>query len=465
MIGGGRARALRAEAGAWALASGALLPLRPGWPWSLAVLAPLLGVMAAAAWLPGLREHFELRPAVPCAALAATCAVGLATNALNARLRFTPLALLASVVVMGAALQAFSWTLVLCSRDPGAIVFGNTPILVAASHAMRLRPTLRFAWPLAGHAVGFAAAFALAPPERVGAFLAVGPLVLAAGLVFGSFAERLRRARGVVDAHAAAIRAHELEVRAAELAGLSESLLELMQRGHDARSSLSGALLDADELERLAAREPPGEEGEALRAGARALREALERLRRLVDTRSVHAASAAADGKAEPAVAVVPAVEKALAAARRRTPAATLAVGPGAAGARARVAGGEESLCRMLDALVENAWQGDGARGASRVDVEVSAEQRAGALAIAVRDDGPGFAAEQLARPLAPFVTRKHGGLGLGLYTTECLARASGGSLRRESLPAGGALVTLYLQLAPRGEDEGRDGAPPAPRP
>ena len=451
---------------AWARGPKPLLPVSPGWPRGLELAAVgMLGLIAGAAWLPGMRNYFHLRPVVPLATLALACAYGFGVNAADARRPFSPPALLASAIVYGALVQLFTWSLVFWSDDPGSLALANGPVLVAASHALRLRPTPSFPWPIAGHVLGAGAAFLLAPPERAIVVLVAGPLTLAAALLVGPYAERLRRGSGLVAQHADAIHARELEARAAELSGLSASLLELMQRGHDSRSALSGALLDAEQLERAAERLSGGD-GPALRAAAASLRATLERLRQLVDTRRGLLSSGAARDAADPAVKVMPAVLFAVAAARLRTSSARLAARatPGAKDARARVAGGEESLSRMLEILLENGWQGNGIRGASRVDVEVSAEERTGALAIAVRDDGPGFAPDLLARPLAPFVTTKPGALGLGLYTAERLARASGGSLQRENSSGGGAVVTLFLQLAPPEEPGAAGGGAPPPQ-
>ena len=403
---------LRPAIEAWLRGPKPILPVSPGWPRGLELAAVgMLGLVAAAAWLPGMRGYFHLRPAVPLATLALACAYGFGVNAADARRPFSPPTLLASAIVYGALVQLFAWSLVLWSDDPGALALANGPILIAASHALRLRPTPRFPWPLAGHALGTGAAFLVAPPERVSVVLVAGPLMLAAALLVGFYAERLRRASGLIAQHADAIHARELEARAAELSGLSASLLELMQRGHDSRSALSGALLDAEQLE-CAAQRTQGGDGAALRAAAASLRATLERLRQLVDTRRGLLSSSAPHAAADPAVRVMPAVLFAVAAARLRTSSARLAAHamPGAKGARARVAGGEESLSRMLEILLENGWQGNGVQGGSRVDVEVSAEERTGALAIAVRDDGPGFSPELLARPIAPFVTTKPGG-------------------------------------------------------
>jgi C4-dicarboxylate-specific signal transduction histidine kinase len=139
--------------------------------------------------------------------------------------------------------------------------------------------------------------------------------------------------------------------------------------------------------------------------------------------------------------------------AQARFPRSTLscrAATPGAEAASALVRGGAESLRRILAALVENACEGDGRRTATRVEVAVSEQAALGALAIEVLDDGPGFAAADLAQRIAPFVTSKPHSAGLGLYTAERLARASGGSLRRATRPGGGAAVSVFLASAPR---------------
>jgi C4-dicarboxylate-specific signal transduction histidine kinase len=110
------------------------------------------------------------------------------------------------------------------------------------------------------------------------------------------------------------------------------------------------------------------------------------------------------------------------------------------------VSGGVTSLHRILENLVLNACQGDGVRRARSVEVVVEAAPSVGSIAIRVQDDGPGFTPAQLAGRITGFETTKPGGSGLGLYTAERLARASGGSLTRENQPGGGAAINLYLR-------------------
>jgi steroid delta-isomerase-like uncharacterized protein len=104
-----------------------------------------------------------------------------------------------------------------------------------------------------------------------------------------------------------------------------------------------------------------------------------------------------------------------------------------------------------LEHLATNACEGHDAAGARAVEIAVEEQPQLEALAVRVSDDGPGFSPEMLARPVAPFATSKQNGTGLGLYTAERLVRASGGSLRRENVPGGGAAVTVYLERARSG--------------
>ena len=63
-------------------------------------------------------------------------------------------------------------------------------------------------------------------------------------------------------------------------------------------------------------------------------------------------------------------------------------------------------------------------------------------MQLRVRDNGPGFAPEQLGRVFEPFFSTRKGGLGLGLPLCETLAQALGGSLRARNVDAKGASAT-----------------------
>ncbi|MBI1945169.1 MAG: HAMP domain-containing histidine kinase [Deltaproteobacteria bacterium] len=79
--------------------------------------------------------------------------------------------------------------------------------------------------------------------------------------------------------------------------------------------------------------------------------------------------------------------------------------------------------------------------------VVVKARRAHGALLIQIADRGPGLPAEVRARLFEPFVTtRPMGeGTGLGLYTSQLIARELGGSLVIDDAPSGGTLATLTL--------------------
>ena len=66
------------------------------------------------------------------------------------------------------------------------------------------------------------------------------------------------------------------------------------------------------------------------------------------------------------------------------------------------------------------------------------------ALRIAVRDNGPGFSAEQRARAFEPFQTTKPTGTGLGMAITKRLVDAHGGAIALGN-GAGGAEVVITL--------------------
>jgi signal transduction histidine kinase len=86
--------------------------------------------------------------------------------------------------------------------------------------------------------------------------------------------------------------------------------------------------------------------------------------------------------------------------------------------------------------------------------VELSAKVEAGELVVGVRDSGPGIPAEfqgaifERFRQASDFITREHGGTGLGLALARELATLMGGSIQVESVPGDGAYFELRMPLA-----------------
>jgi two-component system sensor histidine kinase RegB len=103
-----------------------------------------------------------------------------------------------------------------------------------------------------------------------------------------------------------------------------------------------------------------------------------------------------------------------------------------------------------LGALIENAV------GFSAREVEIAATWNEREIAIAVRDDGPGFPADILPRLGAPYLSargdadRAGGGLGLGFFIAKTLLERSGATLeaRNRTPPRTGAIVRVLWPRA-----------------
>ena len=106
------------------------------------------------------------------------------------------------------------------------------------------------------------------------------------------------------------------------------------------------------------------------------------------------------------------------------------------------VAGDPDQIRRILDNLLQNAWEagGDGVR----VKLEVHAAD-AGRVTVRFEDNGPGIPDEDLTRLFRPFHTTKEGGTGLGLALVHRIVEAHGGEIRVDSPPGGGVAFTFVL--------------------
>jgi len=109
-------------------------------------------------------------------------------------------------------------------------------------------------------------------------------------------------------------------------------------------------------------------------------------------------------------------------------------------------------LERAMSNLLDNAVRHTPADG--RIVVQYGREN--GRVVFAVRDSGPGFAAEELERVFDPLYrgeqsrSRATGGAGLGLAISRRIVRRHGGELSAGNHPSGGAVVSGWLPLDQR---------------
>lgn len=271
----------------------------------------------------------------------------------------------------------------------------------------------------------------------------------ALSLVLG---RRLRRERANAEALRRALEERLWEDCAERFQARDPDVLALRRLGHDVNNALSAALLSSQLFFDATRADSTSVDGrEDLATAAEQMIDALRRLKELIESeRRPRTADAPSPDLLRP-VELAAAISDCADRARARHPKVRLSVrapDPDARGLRVAVCCGAEGFARALDALLENACQGNGVRPSGQVELGFSARPEADVVALEVADDGPGFAPAELEMPIEAFRTARPGALGLGLYTAERIARASGGSLRRENRESGGALVRLFLPLA-----------------
>ncbi len=107
---------------------------------------------------------------------------------------------------------------------------------------------------------------------------------------------------------------------------------------------------------------------------------------------------------------------------------------------------------QALENLITNAIQHAPRGSVVSVTAEHAALDAEPCVRCAVEDDGPGLAAEHLARVFEPFFTRRKGGTGLGLSIVRRIVEAHGGRVTAENRETCGARFTVWL---PVGNAEG----------
>jgi two-component system C4-dicarboxylate transport sensor histidine kinase DctB len=109
-------------------------------------------------------------------------------------------------------------------------------------------------------------------------------------------------------------------------------------------------------------------------------------------------------------------------------------------------------LEQVLVNLAGNAL--DAMEGRMESALDISAQRQNDRILIRVRDRGPGLSDEARAHLFEPFFTTKEAGsgLGLGLAISVGIVADFGGSLLGDNHPEGGAIFTLEIPAAPRGQ-------------
>jgi two-component system sensor histidine kinase PilS (NtrC family) len=137
----------------------------------------------------------------------------------------------------------------------------------------------------------------------------------------------------------------------------------------------------------------------------------------------------------------------------RRHPAATDQTEIVVTGSCAPVNGDEDLLHRMTVNLVLNAVQA--ASGAVRVEVTILETPgvvfpdgvRRPAAGLRIADNGPGLPPDVRERLFQPFVSRRAGGVGLGLAVVHRTVQAHDGVILMDSTPGGGTVFTVLLPV------------------
>ena len=110
-------------------------------------------------------------------------------------------------------------------------------------------------------------------------------------------------------------------------------------------------------------------------------------------------------------------------------------------------------LLQVLDNLIENAVHSACNSADQHGMVTVSIHRESDGVRMNIADNGPGFTPTALGHALDPFFTTKETGTGLGLSISFEIVRAHGGELLLKNREGGGAIASIRLPLASRGNE------------
>ncbi|MCP3136887.1 sensor histidine kinase [Pyxidicoccus xibeiensis] len=419
-----------------------LAAARPG-PW-LALTAFVVVLLAMAAWAPGARLFFGIPFTTGLLCAAPMLASGLLFSVVHRkRRRIEPWGWLWLSFGV-AALHFFVAALMALSALPGATVIASLFLFTTAFHGQLHRVTPRQPFLAVGTALALLAALQLrASNGHLALFGVIGPAALTAELYLGTFALKHDKARADAERLRAAVHAQLLEQQERDVGRLSQALGEILGYHHDLDNALMSAGSAADMLALLGAQRHALGRAD-FEEHVRQLNDSLTQIREMV--REIRAKGRRYAGTEPEAVELPPLLEAVQVSMGLRFPDVDIQVEVEQdTPLRALMRGGAPILRRVVENLVLNACEGDGKQGARQVHIRARTEPLSGRLEVLISDDGPGFPAARLAGPAEELYTTKPQGTGLGLYTSECLLRASGGMLHRQNAPGGGALLRMVL--------------------
>ena len=122
-----------------------------------------------------------------------------------------------------------------------------------------------------------------------------------------------------------------------------------------------------------------------------------------------------------------------------------------------RVRGNQNQLQEVILNLILNACQAMGEQG-GRLEIRAFTSNSA-FVQVQVADTGPGIPAGKLRQVFDPFYTTKATGTGLGLFVSQRIVKAHGGTIDVSSTEGKGACFTIALPIWYEG------GSPAAPNP
>lgn len=351
-------------------------------------------------------------------------------------------------LVNSALMQFYLASLVAFSEPPGSAVLASLLVLTAGNHGYIHRASTRFPFALFATLIGvLGALFLIRTTQNYYVFAVMGPVSIGATWMLGEIALATSASREKERSMMAAIQARDLDDRARALDRLAETVVSLLQLNHDLATLLSGARFNATGVREVLGERVEGDP--ALKGSFDDLEGSLGSIGRIVDEIRALGLRHAPAAQAAEEVALWPVLDECMRMMRARYPSVSFELDTDDSVHTCVVQGGELSLKRVLENLLANACQGDGAEK-DTTRVRVVLRTLPDMIDLKIVDDGPGFSPEMLDHSLEPFRTTKRGGTGLGLYTAQRIVMASGGTIEIGNSEDFGGTVRLRFRRGER---------------